>query len=231
MKIALAQTYSVAGDIDKNIEQHISLILAAAQQGVEVIIFPELSITGYEPGLAAKLGTTTKDPKFQVFQELSDTHKLIIGIGLPLKQSDGIRIGLLLFHPNQDVQVYAKNYLHPDELPFFTSGNNTSVLINGTNIGLAICYELSVAEHIKEIKEAQAEVFIASVAKHEKGIQQSYKILSNIAKDYCIPVILVNCVGPADNFIAAGQSAIWNKNGLLVEKLSNQEKGLLILEI
>ncbi len=52
MKICVAQTRPVKGDIQGNIENHIKLIDLAVLNGADTIIFPELSITGYEPELA-----------------------------------------------------------------------------------------------------------------------------------------------------------------------------------
>lgn len=229
MKIAVAQTRPFSGDIEKNIANHLSLIKAAIKQSAEVIIFPELSITGYEPTLAEHLAFVENEERLIPFQALSNQFHIIIGIGLPLRQNEDLNIGLLLFHPNAPLQVYAKHYLHEDELPFFNSRKNNSILINGTKIGLAICYELSVLAHRKAIKDAHAKVFIASVAKSEKGRKEAYEILSKFAKENQIPTILVNCVGPADDFVAVGQSAIWTENGKLVSQLDGQKEGLLFL--
>ena len=57
MKIAVAQTKPVTGDIDSNIKNHITLATVAADNGADIIIFPELSLTGYEPSLAKQLAT------------------------------------------------------------------------------------------------------------------------------------------------------------------------------
>src|SRR5262245_53260102 len=54
-KIAAAQVPSVRGDIDANIAIHAAAMAAAARHGVTVLVFPELSLTGYEPDLAAEL--------------------------------------------------------------------------------------------------------------------------------------------------------------------------------
>ena len=52
MKICAAQTRPVKGNIQQNIENHKKLINLAVVNGADIIIFPELSITGYEPELA-----------------------------------------------------------------------------------------------------------------------------------------------------------------------------------
>ena len=57
-RIAAAQVASVCGDVVQNIAIHAAAIEAAAKQDVSVLIFPELSLTGYEPDLAAALAIT-----------------------------------------------------------------------------------------------------------------------------------------------------------------------------
>ncbi len=230
MKIALAQIKPIKGDIAANIIQHKKWIHLAISNQANLIIFPELSITGYEPTLAANLATSPLDSRFDDFQKLSNQHKMIIGIGVPIQNDKGINISLILFHPNRPRQVYAKKYLHVDELPFFVGGQNEDILIRGTEIALAICYELSVPEHVVEATKNGAKMYLASVAKTENGVQNAGKRLSDIAKKHGIPTLMVNCVGFYDNFESTGQSAVWDKEGNLLGQLGNEEEGLLIFD-
>lgn len=52
MKLIAAQIASIPGEIGKNISKHLDVIRLAASKGADVLVFPELSLTGYEPGLA-----------------------------------------------------------------------------------------------------------------------------------------------------------------------------------
>ena len=67
--------------IGSNIERHQSLIEAAVALGAETIVFPELSLTGYEPLLAKELAMDVGDCRLDVFQTLSDTGRITIGVG------------------------------------------------------------------------------------------------------------------------------------------------------
>ena len=53
LTLAAAQTISIPGDVAANIQRHLAMMRAAAEQGVQLLVFPELSLTGYEPFLAA----------------------------------------------------------------------------------------------------------------------------------------------------------------------------------
>src|SRR5437667_8652451 len=147
MKICVAQARPVKADIKSNIDNHKKLITLAISYGANTIIFPELSITGYEPALAKELAITPDDSMLDDFQKISDAGKITIGAGMPLKNNSDICISMIISHPNKSRQLYLKKYLHADEEAFFISGQNSTGLINSSNIALAICYELSVPEH------------------------------------------------------------------------------------
>src|ERR1051326_7458716 len=97
MKICVVQTRPVKGDIARNIVQHKKFIDSAIANGADIVIFPELSITGYEPTLAHKLATVENDRRFDVFQKIADTGNITIGIGVPTKHPPGIYISMVLF--------------------------------------------------------------------------------------------------------------------------------------
>ncbi len=95
MRICLAQTESKKGNINWNISNHKKWIEVAISKNADLIAFPELSLTGYEPNLANKLATNRNDLRLNDFQELSDKNQISIGIGLPTKTENGILIGQL----------------------------------------------------------------------------------------------------------------------------------------
>lgn len=230
MKIALAQLSSKKGDIDTNINHHKKLIQLALTKGATTIIFPELSITGYEPNLAKSLARGVNDPIFNDFQQISDEQHITIGFGLPIQQTEGISISMLLFSPSLPRQDYSKKYLHSDEEPFFIAGENENIFIKNTKIALAICYELSVEEHEETAIKKGAEIYLASVAKTAEGVKAAHARLATIAKGHKIPVLMVNSIGPNDDFISAGQSAVWNTEGELISALNINEEALLIFD-
>ncbi|HWB94748.1 MAG TPA: nitrilase-related carbon-nitrogen hydrolase, partial [Puia sp.] len=85
MRIGVAQTKPVKGAIDANIINHKKLIAVAVEQRVDILVFPELSITGYEPELAKELVTTEDDPRFDDFQLISNGSRITLAIGAPVQ--------------------------------------------------------------------------------------------------------------------------------------------------
>lgn len=229
MKIAVAQTRPVKGNIQSNIVQHKKLIALAVSNGADTIIFPELSLTGYEPELAKELATDQDDSRFDVFQKISDTDQITIGVGMPTKSKEGILISMLIFQPHKPGQTYSKQYLHSDEYPYFINGQQR-VLLKENKIALAICYELSVPEHPENVFKSGADIYIASVAKTAIGVEKASKNLSDIARKYSMTVLMSNCVGHCDNFESAGKTSIWNNKGLLAGQLNDSNEGILIID-
>lgn len=244
MKICAAQFRPIAGDIAKNIESHRSLIELAASQQADLIFFPELSLTGYEPALAKELATQPNDARWDVFQELSDAHGIIFGVGLPLlsdtsaatdrdrnQRVPGIQIGMIFFQTKQPRVWYAKQQLHSDELPYFVPGDKQLLLsTHGHTLAPAICYESLQPDHAANVARCGADIYLASVAKPDRRIVKAFAHYPAIAKQHSLTVLMANSVGPSDNFISAGQSAVWNSRGELVSQLNDCDEGLLVFD-
>ena len=231
MKICVVQTRPIKGDIQSNIDNHKKLIDLAVSNRADTIIFPELSLTGYEPELSKELATNQDDTRFDDFQKISNIKQITIGVGVPTKNNTGICISMILFQPHKARQTYSKKYLHPDEEEFFISGQSfTGLKINKTNIALAICYELSVSEHSEKAFRSGAEIYIASVAKFVNGVDKAIKRLADIANKYSMTVLMSNCVGQSDGQECAGKTSIWNNKGLLVGQLNDTDEGIIIFD-
>jgi predicted amidohydrolase len=226
MKLAVAQTRPIKGNIAANLDNHRKMIEIAASKGANVLVFPELSLTGYEPELAIDLATNIHDIRLEPLQQLSNNHSMVIGVGLPLNTEGGITISMVLFHPNIPRQVYSKKYLHSSETPFFVSGQNDETFIKDTKIALAICYELSVAKHTEAAYQNGAEIYIASVV--EDTIDKALVKLSNTAQKYAMTVLMANCVGETGAYLCDGKSSIINKKGEVLGQLDTENEGLLI---
>ncbi|GAB3906734.1 carbon-nitrogen hydrolase family protein [Larkinella knui] len=231
MKLCVAQVRPIKGDIEQTITNHQRLIDLAVSNGAEIVIFPELSLTGYEPELASELATTPDDRRFDIFQQISDTRQITIGVGVPIKGEAGIWISLVLFQPQQARHLYSKKYLHADEEPFFVSGKSTVTALGPeARIALAICYELSVPEHSENAFKNGAKVYITSVAKSASGMEKAGETLSAIARNYAMTVLIANSVGFCDTFESAGKTAIWNNQGQLVGQLDDTEEGIVLID-
>jgi predicted amidohydrolase len=231
MKICAAQIKPLRGNIQINIANHKELTQFAVSNGVGLIVFPELSLTGYEPKLADELATKMDDERFDDFQAISNNHQISIAVGIPLRAELGTLISMIIFQPNKCREIYSKQHLHRDELPYFINGQGQLLFTSGNSkIAPAICYELSVPEHSKNAFAMGAEIYIASVAKSADGVKEAITTLSDIAQRYSMTVLMSNCIGFCDGVECAGQTSIWNSNGVLAGQLDDKNEGLLIID-
>lgn len=229
MKICIAQTKPIKGDVSANIEAHKKIIEFALQLNAEAIFFPELSLIGYEPAFAKKLATNQNDDRLEIFQKISDHNNIIIGLGLPTVIESKIRISMIIFEANKPRLTYSKQELHSDEFPYFENGDGQVMIkTNDINIAPAICYESLQTSHAKNAFNLGADVYLASVAKPVNGVKKALDYYPKVARQYQIPVLMANCVGFCDNFLSVGQSAVWTKKGELVGQLDDKNQGILI---
>ena len=231
MNIAIAQIKPVKGDIPANIEKHSKFIELASILNTDFIFFPELSLTGYEPELSEKLAVIKNDERLDVLQQMSDQKMISFGVGVPTIAQSGICISMIVFQPKQPRILYSKQQLHEDELPYFKNGNEQILItLKNQKIAPAICYESLQMNHADEAVKLGAQIYAASVAKSQNGINKAYVHYPNIAKKYKIPVLMSNCIGECDNFVSAGLSSVWNKEGELILQFDQQEEGIIIFD-
>ncbi len=231
MKIALAQINPKKGAIESNIKLHEEIIALAVKEKVNAIFFSELSITGYEPKLAKKLSFEIDDERLNTIKELSKKNNLIIAIGLPLRKLNGLEISMLIIYPNSKRQIYSKQILHEDEKSYFKEGDAQTIIESGIDkFAPAICYESLQVNHLNAAKKLGATIYLASVAKSQEAVEKAYEYFPKVAKSNSIPILMSNSIGYSDNFLCAGQSAIWNKNGNLIAQLDKNSEGILIFD-
>lgn len=224
IKIAVAQFSPVNGDVESNINKHIALIKLAINESVDVIIFPELSLTGYELYLSKNLGFDRKDKRLFVFQNLSDKYKINIIIGAPIFNEVGdIEIGLFIIRPYTTITHYSKMHLHEGETKFFSPGKREIIFdCKGTFIGLAICADITKDTHPYNIASKGASIYLCSMLITSNGYDEDTKIMRDYATKHKLVVAMANFSGDTGGWKAIGKSAIWDSNGtLLAEALEN----------
>ncbi len=231
MKLCAVQLASLKGDLPGNLERHLACIEQAAALGAELVVFPELSLTGYHPALARQAALPVTSARLDPLQAACDRLGITVAVGLPLPSPDGIRIGMPILGPKAPRQAYAKRRLHDDELPYFSPGVHALLLQLGEHrVAPAICYESMFMAHAAAAREHGADLYLVSVAKTAKGIREGYAHYPEVARELGMPVLLANCVGPADTFIGAGGSAAWDSQGRLLASLDDHSEGLIVLD-
>ncbi|WP_035647655.1 carbon-nitrogen hydrolase family protein [Flavobacterium sp. ASV13] len=232
MILAAAQTKPKRGDISANLLNHYQLIELAAQNGANLIAFPELSITGYERENSAPLAFTKDDYRIDHLKELAVKNNIIIIAGAPIQVENEMFIGEFVISPDNSVSIYTKQFLHEGEDEFFQSSFNYNPMITIENqkISFAICADIDNPKHPENAKNRETDIYIASIFFSPNGIPNAYRDLQNYAKKHKMNVLMSNFSGESWGSPSAGQSAFWNNKGELIDQMNDSDSGLLLVE-
>ncbi|WP_024647126.1 carbon-nitrogen hydrolase family protein [Pseudomonas syringae] len=228
--LAAAQFCSLRGNFQRNLAGHLAFMQRAADLGVDYLLFPELSLTGYEPDLARELAMTSNDARLQPIRALAMQLRLITTVGVPLKGSDdSVQIGALTFTAEGEVIAYAKQYLHPGEDAVFSPGSKDCYLpLDQHRVGLCVCADFSRPEHAQRISDGGAWLYAASVLISPGGYEHDAELLSGHARRHSLPVLMANHGAPTGGWESAGCSGMWDEAGRRVGGMDGAGHGLVI---
>lgn len=232
MILAAAQTKPKRGDISSNLLDHYQLIELAAQNGANLIAFPEMSITGYERENAESLAFTKDDYRIDHLKELAVRNNIIIIAGAPILKDSQMFIGEFVISPDNSVSIYTKQFLHEGEDDFFQPSfdYNPMIRIENQNISFAICADIDNPLHPENAKKEETDIYIASIFFSPNGIPNAYRNLKQYAEKHKMNVLMSNFSGESWGSPSAGQSAFWNNKGELIGQMNNSDSGLLLVE-
>jgi len=229
-KIAVAQVSSVKGDAEANVLTHLRAIDKASELGVSYIVFPELSLTGYEPTLASELAFTLDDQRLQPLRTSAIKNQIHIGVGVPLQGEGGVHIALLVISPDGSVSSYSKIHLHHTEEKYFISGDSHLVSdIDGVKVGNAICIDTSHPNHIRSCANIGMDAYIAGVLITEGGYDEDTTILKGYSQKYDMLVGIANHNQSTGGWEPIGRSAIWSR-GILLASANETQDALIVAE-
>ena len=234
MKIALSQINPIVGDIEGNTKKIISLI---KKTRADIIVFPELSITGYSPQDLLLKNNFIAENMVALKKIVKNTKNKAAIVGFIEKAYGNLYNSAAIVRNQQIVEIHHKiclpNYTIFDEKRWFKEGNNaTTFEFQGKRIGLSICEDIWFPETTKKQKDKGAELLVnISASPYRKG---KIEIIENILRQRCeenkIPIIYVNQVGGQDGIVYYGHS-IYFKDGKVVKKCRDFEEDLLIVNI
>jgi predicted amidohydrolase len=232
MILASAQTKPKRGDINKNLVDHYRLIKVAAMNGANLIVFPEMSITGYERENAFSLAFSPSDSRLDELIKLAEDYNITIIAGAPIKINSDLFIGEFIIQPEKSLMIYTKQFLHPGEEEYYKSSfdHNPIIKMNNKNISLAICADIDNPLHPENASKVDSSVYISSIFFSPDGIPSAHNLLSNYAKKYSMSVLMSNYSGDSWGQPSGGRSAFWDKNGRLIAEMNDSNSGLLIIE-
>jgi NAD+ synthase (glutamine-hydrolysing) len=238
-KIALAQINTLVGGVNQNIEKIIAFASKATEQlGADLVVFPELAITGYPPeDLLLRPGfLELSDQGIEQLLELSNQVALLLGA--PRMSKNGLHNCALLLANGKIQEQYSKyelpNYSVFDEKRYFSAGGDPCVFeFNGVNIGITICEDIWKERAVEASVAAGAQIVINinSSPFHAGKVAERYQLVSNKARKLNCPIIYVNQVGGQDELVFDGGSFCVNADGTLMQRSACFKEQLDIVQV
>lgn len=232
--ISLAQVPVTRGEVCANLERHLKMIEQSSYYDADVVVFPELSLTGYELDLAAELAFSPSPSNFKELSQASVENEIITIAGCPLKVNNDSKptIGAVICFPDGTVQFYSKQHLHEGEGTYCSFGlSDYFFKVNGHQIALAICADFTELEHSRRAKKLGSDIYVVSALISKNGFEPDSKILSEIASEQGFPVLLSNHISVTGGWETCGKNSVWNSHGELVNNSSSKEYGLVLCNI
>lgn len=224
IKIALAQLNFCVGDIAGNLQKHLLAIDKAKKLGADLVIFPELSLTGYSPEDLLLRPAFISAATNALDELVAKTTGIDVLAGHPHREDKLLYNCCSLIRDGHIVGQYAKqclpNYSVFDEYRYFTPGNQAFIAtIKNIPTGIVICEDVWQQGPIDRVVAAGAKLIIIinaspfEINKHDLRLS----LLTNYAKKYHTPIVYVNHVGGQDEIIFDGGSMMVNENGELCQ--------------
>jgi NAD+ synthase (glutamine-hydrolysing) len=233
LRIALAQMNAVVGDIDGNAAKIEDLAARARGRGAQLVVFPELTLTGYPPeDLLLKRGFLRRA---QAALEGLAIDGITAVVGWP-EQSDGhVHNAAAVIAGGQVKAIYRKlllpNYGVFDERRWFEPGRDPVVLdVDGAAVGVTICEDIWAPEPAAATAAAGASVVVnlsASPYHHGKGMERE-RMIADLARDNGVTMAFCNLVGGQDELVFDGHSLIVRPDGEVAARGPQFEEALVL---
>ncbi|HMC39259.1 MAG TPA: NAD+ synthase [Acidimicrobiales bacterium] len=239
LRVALAQINPVVGDLEANTAQIVSGIERAGEAAADVVVFPELAVTGYPPeDLLLKPGFIA-DNLAALGKVASATERCVAVVGFVDEELDLYNAAAVCAH-GEVRGVYHKqllpNYGVFDEQRYFAAGGGATQLfgIGGVRVGISVCEDAwSPSGPIAAQAAAGAELVInINASPFSAGrVGERERMLATRAADASCGLVYLNCVGGQDELVFDGASLVFDAEGRLVASLPQFEEAFAVFDI
>ena len=223
LTLVIAQLNFLVGDIDGNAQRVIETVHQAQLQGaVDVVVFPELTLTGYPPEdllLRPSLQKRIDRALNSIADAILDAD---VVLGCPYFIEGKLYNCAVLIHAGRIEAIYKKqhlpNYQVFDEVRYFTPGDEAQVVhIKGVPVGLTVCEDIWFAGPARKAVAAGAHLIININASpfHVNKRQEREQALKARVAESQVPIVYTNMVGGQDELVFDGNSLVIDQHGAI----------------
>jgi len=238
VRVALAQINSTVGDLDGNTARIIEGIDQAVAHGADIVLFPELAISGYPPEDLLLRPRFISENQCSLHRIAEHTNGPLVVVGFIDSDSDVYNAAAIL-HNGDIVGIYHKaflpNYGVFDENRYFRAGHQCPVFnYGGIGIGVTICEDIWYEGGPASIQASHgAEIVLnLSASPYHRGKGDSRRqMLATRARDNVCVFAMCNLVGGQDELVFDGDSMIVDEQGSVLAAGKAFEEDLVIADV
>jgi NAD+ synthase (glutamine-hydrolysing) len=238
LRIGLAQINPTVGDLWGNSRLIVEWIGRARDQGVDVVLFPELAITGYPPEDLVLKPAFVRDNLKQLDVVAQATKGISAVVGFVDEDGDIFNAAAFM-HDGELKAVYHKvflpNYGVFDEQRYFTAGHRCPIFeVAGIRVGVSVCEDCwypSGPMAWQAYHGAELLLNINGSPYHEGKRAPREAMIAGRASDYGSFIAWVNTVGGQDELVFDGNSVIFGPRGEVLSRASSFREELLVCDV
>ncbi len=239
LRVALCQANLPVGEIGGNADRIRTLLWQARDRGAEIVVFPELSITGYPPEDLLLRPSLAQQAEAAIHALAPEVGGMVALVGFPHLSHD-LHNAAAVLAGGRVATVYHKHYLPNysvfDEQRYFASGERAVVIdLDGLRIGVTICEDLwhpgGPGQWAAIDGGAGLIVNLSASPYHRgKGIERE-QMFATRAVDYSAFIAFSNAVGGQDELVFDGHSVIIDPTGKVLVRGRQFEEELLVMDL
>jgi NAD+ synthase (glutamine-hydrolysing) len=238
MRLALVQMNTTVGDLDGNRERILARLGEAKDVGADIVLFPELAVTGYPPEdllLRPSFVQAAEDSLAQIARE---ARGIVAFVGTPHLDRDLYNV-CAVCAGGEVKALYRKRFLPNygvfDEHRYFAPGRDLFLLEHGdVLIGPTVCEDIwqpGPPATDLALAGAQLIVNISASPFHVGKEREREQMLQTRARDNVCYVAFVNAVGAQDELVFDGHSVVIDDEGEVVARAPGFEEALLVIDV
>jgi len=227
-KVACVQFKPVLGNVKRNLETIGNFIEKGKELKIDIMVFPELCVQGYDPKLVASKAETQGDNSFQFLIEASKFSGIYLVVGIAEKLKDKLFNSSVLFYPDGKIGIYRKSHLWSTEAEIFTHGSDYPVFdTEFGKIAMWICYDTRFPEVARIFALKGARIALVPTAWLARDIEHWKLSVCSRALDNFMFVCGADQILQADYHQSHGASIIANPHGQIISQANLMEEMLI----
>lgn len=245
LRVALSQLNPTVGDLAGNGKKVLADYARAEEEGCHVVVYPELTVTGYPPEDLLLKGSFVRDNRAAVEQIAAATKACVAAVGFIDNDGDTLYNAVALCRQGAIFGVYRKqllpNYSVFDEERYFTPGESMSngqpagvFTIHGVTVGVSVCEDIWYGDGPVKAQAAHGARVLLNLngsPYHQGKHDERESMLTQRARETTSTIVYVNQAGAQDELVFEGSSVVIAADGTVAARLASFDADFAVVNV